>query len=301
MRWPFTILGILLMYPAWGPSSPPSAWHGSIVVAVPTSQGVVACSDQRRHNYTTGADRDDQVKIHPIGRKALYAVAGVSRCDECQSSVLGVTTSFDIYTVVDSFFRGKETADLEFYWEALKSKIADSLTEAAPGLSVLASTLPRTRDNTLFEMIVIYLDHTGNFKSEIYKCTYVNQGSGRFSMTVVYGPPANLDLNMAQPIIIGDRQVYVELKSGTKLEFKYVRQSDDVKPFLSDYRPRSEVTPNEALAFEYALIDATAQGGYLVDKNIHVSKTCNCALLGFKDGFRWISQDDFPPPKPSPH
>jgi hypothetical protein len=270
-------------------------------VAVPISQGVVACSDQRRHNYRTGVDRDDQVKIHPIGRNAFYAIAGVFRCDECKSTVLGVTTSFDLYEVVDSFFRNNPTTDLDLYWDALKRKIAASLQDAGSGLSVLAATLPRTHDNTLFEMVVMYIDRAGNLKCEIYKCTYAKPGTSEFSLTVVYGPPANVDLNKGQPIILGDGQVYAELKSGTKPEFKYVRQSDVVKPFLSDYRPRSEVSPNEALTFAYALIDATAQGGYLVGKDIHVSKTCNCALLGFNGGFRWVSQDDFPHPKPAPH
>jgi len=297
MRWLIIILGPALICPAWR-STLPSAWHGSIIVAVPTNQGVVACSDQRRHNYRTGTDRDDQVKIHQIGRNAFYAIAGVFRCDECQSTVLGVTTSFDLYTVVDSFFRGKDTADLDVYWEPLKHKISDSLSEAGQGLSDLAATLPPTRANTLFEIIVMYLDRAGTLKSEVYKCSYTNAGSSAFSLTMVYGPASSVDLNKAQPIVLGDAQVYAELKTGTRPEFKYVRGSDVVKTFLGDYRPRTQVNPNEALAFEYALIDATASGGYLVGKNIHVSKTCNCALLGFKSGFKWISQDDFPLPKP---
>jgi hypothetical protein len=181
----------------------------------------------------------------------------------------------------------------------LKRRISDSLREAGPGLSVLASTLPKTKDNTLFEMIVVYLDRSGNLKSELYRCTYANPESSEFSLTVVYGPLSNVDFNKAQPIIVGDGQVYAELKTGTKLEFKYVRQSDAVKPFLGDYRPRNQVSPREALAFEYALIEATAEGGYLVGKDIHVSKTCNCGLLGLQGGFIWISRDDFPPPKPT--
>jgi len=290
----------LLVLPLWKGAGPPSGWQGSIFVAVPTSQGLVACSDQRRHNYRTGTDRDDQVKIHPIGRNAFYAVAGIFRCDECTSTVLGVTTSFDLYEVVDTFFHGKDTTDLDPYWEPLKRHISNSLREAGPGLSLLVTALPKRRDNTLFEMIVMYLDRSGNLKSQIYKCTFANPGSSDFSMTVVYGPATNVDLTKAQPIILGDTQVYAELRTGTRLEFKYVRQSDVVKPFLSDFRPRGQVSPNEALAFAYALIDATAQGGYLVGKDIHVSKTCNCALLGFQGGFRWISQDDFPAPKSTP-
>ena len=301
MRWLLIGLSVLALNPGWGTASSPSGWHGSIIVAVPTSQGMIACGDQRRHNYSTGADRDDQVKIRPIGRNAFYAIAGVFRCDECQSTVLGVTTSFDLYEVVDSFFRNNSTTDLDLSWEALKRKIADSLRDAGSGLSILAASLPRTRDHVLFEMMVIYIDRAGNLKCEIFKCTYAKPGTSEFTLTVVYGPPANVDLNKAQPIILGDGQVYAELKSGTRPEFKYVRQSDVVKPFLRDFRPRGQVSPNEALAFAYALMDATAQGGYLVGKDIHVSKTCNCALLGFSGGFRWVSQDDFPLPKPSPH
>jgi hypothetical protein len=215
--------------------------------------------------------------------------------------VLGVTTSFDLYEVVDSFFRNNPTTDLDLYWDALKRKIADSLKDAGSGLSLLASALPRSHNDVLFEMIVVYIDRAGVTKSEIYKCTYAKPGTSDFSLTVVYGPPSNIDWNTAQPVILGDSQVYAELKSGARLEFKYVRESDAVKPFLSNFRPRAQVSPNEALAFAYALIDATAQGGYLVAKDIHVSKTCNCALLGFNGGFRWVSQDDFPLPKPSPH
>jgi len=302
-RWGSSIACLLALSAAFATPKtspvPSGAWHGSIIIAVPTSQGVVACGDQRRHNYKTGADRDDQVKIRPIGRNAFYAIAGVFRCDECASTVLGVTTSLDLYTVVDAFFQGKDSGDLDFYWEPLKRRISQSLSEAGSGLSALATALPRMRDNVLFEMIVMYLDRSGNLKSQIFKCTYAKPGTSDFSLTVIYGPPSNVDFNKGQPIVLGDSQVYAELKNGTRPEFKYVRQSDVVKPFLSDYRPRGEVSPNQALAFEYALIEATAEGGYLVGKDIHVSKTCNCALLGFNGGFRWISQDEFPPPKPS--
>src|SRR5215467_4442967 len=207
------VISLLLFYTGWSPVRPPSAWHGSIIVAVPTNQGVVACADQRRHNYRTGADRDDQVKIHPIGRKGFYAIAGVFRCDECKSTVLGVTTSWDLYEVVDTFFRGKEGADLDFYWDQLKRNIADSLKEAGPALGLLAATLPRSRNNVLFELIVIYIDHAGNLKAELYRCTYVNPGRSDFSLTVVYGPASNIDFTGAQPIILGDGQVYTELRN----------------------------------------------------------------------------------------
>ncbi|MGH9822949.1 MAG: hypothetical protein ACREDR_06830, partial [Blastocatellia bacterium] len=52
----------------------------------------------------------------------------------------------------------------------------------------------------------------------------------------------------------------------------------------------------EAMAFAKALIEATSERGPSLNPEIHVSKSCDCAILTPAAGFKWISDRDYPPP-----
>jgi len=51
------------------------ASHGTLVILVPTREGIIACADKRRWNQVTGAT-DDADKIERLGSKGAFAVSG---------------------------------------------------------------------------------------------------------------------------------------------------------------------------------------------------------------------------------
>jgi hypothetical protein len=83
------------------------------------------------------------------------------------------------------------------------------------------------------------------------------------------------------------------LKDKGREGFDDLRANPYLKPFLDRSQPQNEVTPDEALAFERTLIKATSERGPKLSDNIHVSKECDCALLSFAEGFKWISNRDY--------
>src|SRR5437764_438991 len=51
------------------------ASHGTLIVAIPTQEGLVICADRRVHTKT--GDRDDVLKIRQLDSRSIYAASGL--------------------------------------------------------------------------------------------------------------------------------------------------------------------------------------------------------------------------------
>jgi hypothetical protein len=58
---------------AFGQSKQIEKLRGTLVVAVPINDGLVACADKRLYNADAGTATDDFVKIRKAGTRALFA------------------------------------------------------------------------------------------------------------------------------------------------------------------------------------------------------------------------------------
>ncbi|MGH9830746.1 MAG: hypothetical protein ACREDR_46665, partial [Blastocatellia bacterium] len=180
------------------------------------------------------------------------------------------------------------TLSSPFDWNAITFRVAGSLQW------LLGQPAPHTPLNELFEIRFFYLDSTRNLKEQIVLATYdATNGKVRDAKVVSLPAPDNLD--SSQPILSGSPELFFELIHPTRPEFDDLRSNPALKPFFSP-RPRAEVTPNEAMAFAKALIEATSERGPSLNPDIHVSKSCDCAILTPAAGFKWVSDEDYPPP-----
>lgn len=275
------------------------AQSGTLIVVIPTREGLVICGDKRSHNEENGTISDTTIKVRRLDDSTVYLATGIVYRSHL-GSFLG---NFDLFAIVESWYQSHATTNLfstetrvqepplsglRFTinpnpWEDLKRQLENKLSSSR-GYQFLNQT------NSFFEILFLRINDTGEPVAR-----GVVHPNGLFS-SVLYGEPDNIDLKKAEPILLGSREVYIELKEGNSEVFNDLRANPFLKPFLGNWRLREEVTPNEALAFEHTIIEATNERGQKLNDKIHVSKECNCALLSYKMGFKWISTEDYPPP-----
>jgi hypothetical protein len=150
--------------------------------------------------------------------------------------------------------------------------------------------------NQFFEVRFLYVT-AGQLKQQALICKLDADALGNVRSWKIMGGNTADDLSLAKPLFSGSPELYLELTTGKDPKFDDLRSNPYIKPFLSSPRPRDQVTANEALAFSHAIIEATSKRGQEINTDIHVSESCNCGLLDYDGGFRWISADDYPPPK----
>src|ERR1700683_3398202 len=76
------------------PASSPAALlrtHGSLVITIPTHDGLLVCADKREYNELQGPI-DGRMKIFTVGRKTAFAITGVARILDRQT----LKTTFDV-------------------------------------------------------------------------------------------------------------------------------------------------------------------------------------------------------------
>ncbi|MGH9825279.1 MAG: hypothetical protein ACREDR_18775, partial [Blastocatellia bacterium] len=72
--------------------------HGTLIVAIPTKDGLLVCADRRVHN--DDGDRDNVTKIRPVNSNAFYAASGIVEAKNPQHQRV-----FDLFSVLDQSLR----------------------------------------------------------------------------------------------------------------------------------------------------------------------------------------------------
>jgi len=152
-------------------------------------------------------------------------------------------------------------------------------------------------DNQFFEVRFFYATAAGQLKEQALICRLNTDVLGNVRSWEISGGTPTDDLSVSKPILSGSPELYFALLDSKDHRYDDLRSNPFIKPFLSSPRPSDQVTANEALAFSHALIEATSKRGQEINKDIHVSESCNCGLLDRQGRFKWISADDYPPPR----
>jgi len=277
--------------------------HGTLIIALPTKVGLVVCGDKRQHNEDNGTDDDTALKVRHLDNRTIYIASGLAyRQFSSSTGVLTIANTFNLFQIIETWYSSHNTDSLFVNqsvvssqnllstqvwlfnpWEDLKRNLELQL-------SMTKDFLHFDSDKSFFEILFFRVTPNGDLVAR--GVVHTND----IISSVQYGEVTSIDLSKGDPICLGSPEVYNELKSGSREDFNDLRINPYLKPFLEKIRPRQEVTPSEALAFEHTLIDATSERGQKLNSNVHVSKECNCALLSYAGQFNWISTDDYPYP-----
>ena len=97
--------------------------RGTLVVAVPVNEGLVACSDKRLYNDTTGQFQDDFVKIHKVGNDASFVATNtIGFLDKATGKM-----EFNVFDITSRYVSQHNFVPERAFWDGLKKDIHDQL------------------------------------------------------------------------------------------------------------------------------------------------------------------------------
>ena len=96
---------------------------GTLVVAVPVSNGLVTCADKRLFNVDAGTYKDESVKIRRVGENALFVATNtVGFYDRKKKQV-----AFDAFEVTAAYAAKHDISDAAPYFDGLRNEITSKL------------------------------------------------------------------------------------------------------------------------------------------------------------------------------
>jgi hypothetical protein len=103
--------------------------RGTLVVAVPVNDGLVACADKRLFNVDAGTYRDETVKIRRVGENALFAATStVGFYDRSKKQVV-----FDAFEVTAAYSAKHDITDAASFFDGLRNEISLQLRSYLAG------------------------------------------------------------------------------------------------------------------------------------------------------------------------
>ena len=128
--------------------------HGTLVLLLPTRDGIVSCADKRRWNETTGPS-DDAQKIFQLAPQIAFAISGhheivVPSADKRLSVLYSLSSS------VQSFYSSHPSASHPD-WKQLKATLKEEFEAAYLKHNVKTALSPAATDDVVWEIEFLYL------------------------------------------------------------------------------------------------------------------------------------------------
>ena len=262
---------------------------GTLVIAVPSKEGLVVCADKRVHYIETNITKDEKIKIIQVGDHGLFASVG--------SLSFTRTVKFDpnpIYIevdrIVENYFKKKDIRTFtneqwnDFCQYLEKIFKADNYTQIQSDDS----------NKPFLQVAFFYLDLKNSINRTVVQLFIKKEKtpflSGSGIQITFKTDPDHIIKNSIK--LLGEAAVITEVMYGTNPHFDDVRRNPLVQKALSTQAiPLGQFTLLEAKDFASYLIEITSKRSNLIPGfKGHVSPTCDCAILDFKDGFRWINK-----------
>ena len=250
--------------------------HGTLVVAVPVEDGLVACADKRLYNDTTGKSSDSFVKIHKVDNNTLFVATNTIAFVDKSTQKVG----FDVYDITARYAAQNKFNSVSF-WNGLSDEIRKQLLDYLEARKFADWPEADKANNNLLFNLVFYSTTTG-------------KRTRSYSLSVFY--------EKTNPPIITIPGVMIEDVRTPKLSGK----GKDVIAYLSQ-RPALAQDPaflrfdetrfniattsvEDALNFARTLFIITNSAL----PQAEVSASHDCALLGYRTGFTWINDAGMP-------
>lgn len=249
---------------------------GTLVVAVPVTEGLVACADKRLYNDQTGGFTDDFVKIKKVNHNTLFVATNtVGFLDKTAGKI-----EFDVFEITSAYVSQREFTPGRQYWDGLKNEIRKQLRDYLAKRNY--NDWPETdrATNRLLFNLVFY--------------SAANNTARSYSLRVFY--------EKARTPVIDTPDVVSEIVRTPKLSGK----GRDVMAYVA--RNPSFASDPAILQFDQSRFDikkttvATVVGfakklfslTSTAIPQARVSAAYDCALLSYQDGFLWLDDSGRP-------
>ena len=97
--------------------------RGTLVVAVPVSDGLVTCADKRLFNVDVGTFKDDSIKIRQVAENALFVATNTVGFYDRKKKVV----AFDAFKVTANYAAKNDINTGKPFFEGLRKEITDQL------------------------------------------------------------------------------------------------------------------------------------------------------------------------------
>ena len=244
---------------------------GTLVVAVPVSNGLVVCSDKRLLNETTGSFRDDFVKLHKVGDNAVFVATHTT-------GFLSKTTSkmnFDIFDVTQNFVARNAFSPKREYWTALRNEIQTKLSSYVS--TQRFQDMPETdvANNRLLFNLVFFSVDASSIRS--------------YSISVFYEKAQRPVINVADVVSETVRTPKL-IGKGKDVMMLFARdpslgRDPAILKFDQSNFSSAKTSVSDAVNFASKLFKLTSSK--LPDAA--VSAAHDCALISYREGFSWLN------------
>ena len=254
---------------------------GTLVVAVPVSDGLVVCSDKRLYNESTNSYRDDFVKIHKVNERTLFVATHTTGFLNKTTGVM----EFDVFDLAQNFVSHNGFDPTRSYWNSLRAEIKNKLSAYFSKLKLADLPATDVANNRLLFNLVFFAIDAGAAKS--------------YSISVFY--------QKAQTPVIDIADVAIETVKTPKLLGKgkdvmalfardqSLAQDPSILKFDQSYFNIARTSTSDAVTFAARLFTLTNRQL----PQARVSADHDCVYLNYGNKFRWLDDSGLPVPDKS--
>lgn len=247
---------------------------GTLVIAVPVTEGLVVCSDKRLFNVDAGTFTDTNVKIRKAGENALFVATNTIGLYDSRTRRM----AFDVNEITAAFAAGHEFKNDRRYWQALKTEIDAGLRKYFREHSYAEWPETDKANNKLLFNLFFYSVSGQNAWSHTIKVLYEKAKTPQVYIS------APVTEQIRKPKLSGKgRDVLTYLSRNPSAGndpaiFKFDESIFDVR----------RNTIGDAVVFAEKLFAMTNK----FVPSARVSSAFDCALLSYQKEFRWLNSTD---------
>jgi hypothetical protein len=257
--------------------------QGTLVITVPTKEGLLVCADKREFNKVRGAT-DNDVKVFKLSSRAGFALSGVSGI----LSRSNLSPIFDIKKITTDYFVDKDANKIWMYLDDfrynLKNEYLKYLSKGGPAIEEGG----KPPDYTITVLQFFYLDASNRINVEQIEFRY-KKDEPSFINT---NRNDKTKLCNIVPRIDGQIEVTKQILDENDRRFDDIRAEPEIDLMLFSRINVDTVTIKDAEIFVARLIQVTNQRHHLISSTPSmVSLNYDCALLNPSNGFKWVTNN----------
>jgi len=268
----FSLSILSIPSPAQSPGT--QSLSGTLVVAVPVSEGLVGCADKRLYNEQTGKSDDSFVKIHKINNNAFFvATHTVGFLDKSTGKL-----EFDVFDITDKYVAQHPFVAGPQYWNGLRNELRKQLLAYLQKQKFKDWPETDVANNRLLFNLVFFATNGNTVRSYTLRVFYEKQH------TPVIDVPNVISEVVRTPKLIGKGKEVIDYLARNP----GVAADPSILRFDQGRFDIAKTSATDAVDFARKLF-------VLTDAKIpqaHVSATFDCALLSYQHGFQWIDRSD---------
>jgi hypothetical protein len=235
---------------------------GSLVIAIPSQEGLVIVSDRKMTNVNPFANTTygDERKIDTVNKFFGFTVTGRRRE---HGNVEGQNLAFNSPEIVKDFFKDKDQINLDpGTLEGLANKLMNSYF---PILKSKANSLPKNSEKDL--LAVLLYDYNVQLQEyQLRMIRILHTVGNRLIIRWEGSTYKELDFKSSKESSLGESFLVIELQNGKKKEFDELRATTNAKEFLIDVKQL--YSAQKVIDFSKWIIRETSQRNDTVGKDV---------------------------------